>query len=245
MARPIIGLTSFSLEGSCLRSAVNQAYIDAVVAAGGTPLTIPLGLPEESRLQFFGMIEGLLLPGGDDVAPWHYGQEMHPALGEVDEARDDLELWFAKRALKVDMPILGICRGIQVLAVAGGGTLYQDLPSQRESKMRHEVREFGRDYLSHSIAIDPGSRLAAALGCSTARVNSFHHQAVERVPEGFAVSAQSDDGIVEGIEAVHHRFVVGVQCHPEEIWKRSAPEFSGLFSTFVESAREGGLEAVS
>jgi putative glutamine amidotransferase len=188
--------------------------------------------------QIYRLLDGLLLPGGVDVAPEQYGEEPHPALGDVDEDRDYLELALARSALRDDLPILGICRGIQILAVAAGGTLYQDLPQQWGSGVRHEVREFGRDYLTHGIAIDPASRLASALHCTTAQVNSFHHQAVRDVPRGFTVAAQSEEGLVEAIERPDRRFVVGVQCHPEELWRTTAPEFAGLFSAFVQAVRD-------
>lgn len=221
-----------------VRSAIGQQYIDAVVAAGGAPVGIPLGLEQEGLDAVYGIIDGLLLPGGDDVGPERYGHERHDMLGLVDDERDELEIALAQRALRDGLPILGICRGIQVLAVAAGGTLYQDLPTQYASGLLHDVREFGRDHLCHALRIEPRSRLAAAIGCSTSDVNSFHHQAVWDVPAGFVVSARSEDGVIEAIEAVDRPFVVGVQCHPEGIWATTAPHFAGLFSAFVEAARE-------
>ena len=236
MTRPVIGITSFSLDVSCRRSAVNQQYIDAVVAAGGVPICIPLGQDDEGLDRIYSLLDGLLLPGGEDVAPKRYGEEPHPKLGDVDEERDELELALATRALEDGLPILGICRGIQLLAVAAGGTLYQDLPSQWGSEVRHHVREYGRDYLAHTIALEGGSRFAGALTCTTAHVNTFHHQAVKEVPSGFRASAWASDGLIEGIEATHGRFVMGVQCHPEEVWRTTAPEFSRLFAAFVDAA---------
>ena len=221
---------------------VNQKYVEAVLAAGGAPICIPLGLDDESLDRVYTMIDGLLVPGGDDVAPRRYGGTPNAYLGDVDEARDELELALTTRAFHDDLPVLGICRGIQVLAVAAGGTLYQDLPTEFLGRVRHEVREFGRNHLAHSITLEAGSRLAAALGCTVARVNSFHHQAVRDMPEGFVVSARSADGLVEGIEAAGDRFVVGVQCHPEELWSSTAPEFSRLFEAFVDAARQRSLD---
>lgn len=238
MNTPIIGITCFSLGGDCPRSAVNQSYIDAIVTAGGAPLCIPLGLDGQGIEQIYPLLDGLLLPGGVDVAPDEYGEERHSALGVVDEARDSLELTLTRHALRDDMPILGICRGIQLLAVAAGGTLYQDVPTQWGTHVRHEVREFGRDFLTHTIAIDSASHLGTALRCTSARVNSLHHQAVRDVPPGFVVTAQSEEGLIEAIEQPDHRFVVGIQCHPEEIWRTTAPEFAALFSAFVQAVRD-------
>jgi len=245
MERPIIGITCHALVSPSLlstspplvRSGVGQQYVDAVVAAGGSPICIPLGVEGRALESIYELIDGLLLPGGNDVAPERYGHERHPMLGQVDEERDELEISLATRALDDNLPILGICRGIQVLAVAAGGTLYQDLPAQFESAVLHEVREFGRDHLCHEVTIEPGSRLATSIGRDTGRVNSFHHQAVWDVPERFVVSARSSDGVIEAIEAADRPFVVGVQCHPEGIWSTTAPEFAGLFTAFVDAAR--------
>ena len=238
MYKPLIGITSLSVESPVPRSAVNQAYVKAVLAAGGAPVCIPVGLDDESLERVYSTLDGLLLPGGDDIAPQRYGEGPHPFLGDVDEGRDDLELTLARQALSDNLPVLGICRGVQLLAVAAGGTLYQDLPTQRPSDLPHEVREFGRQELVHDITLEPGSRLASALGRTTTRVNSLHHQAIRDLPRGFLVSARAPDGLVEGIEASGDHFQVGVQCHPEEIWNSTAPEFARLFSAFVDAARQ-------
>lgn len=242
MSKPIIGLTCHTLPGSLARSAVVQLYVDVVSAAGGAPVLLPIGLDRESLRSLYGLLDGLLLPGGDDVAPERYRHERHPMLGAVDENRDDLELTLTSWALTDNLPVLGICRGIQVLAVAAGGSLYQDIPSEWEGQMAHDVREFGRNHLSHNVTVRDGTQLCRAIGCTATRVNSFHHQSVRDVPEGFIVSATSPDGIVEGIESLDLRFAVGVQCHPEGMWDSSAPHFAGLFRSFVAVAREHQLD---
>lgn len=244
MSKPVIGISSHANPTSLARSAVVQMYVDAVQAAGGAPVAIPLGLDEASIRAIFERLDGILLPGGDDVAPERYRHERHPMLGMIDEGRDELEITLARWALVDDLPILGICRGIQVLAVAAGGTLYQDLPSEWDAALAHDVRDFGRDHLCHTVTVEDGTHLAEAIACTSAYVNSFHHQAVRDVPDGFIVSARSDDGVVEGIEAPGRGFVVGVQCHPEGMWETTAPQFRGLFHAFVEAARShaaGGL----
>lgn len=233
---PIIGVSCHSYPEPSPRSAVGQAYIDAVVAAGGLPLLIPLGLDAAGLAAAYRMLDGLLLPGGEDVAPERYGQERHPMLGPVDEVRDEMELTLAEWALRDDLPLLGICRGIQVLAVAAGGSLYQDLASQVPSTGGHTGRGMKRDYLSHEIDIAPDSMLGEIIGSGRAGVNSFHHQAVRDVPARFLVSARSDDGVIEGIESTAHQFVVGIQCHPEGIWQTTAPRFAALFQAFVVAA---------
>lgn len=236
MRRPLIGITCHATPESLSRSAVMQLYIDAIHHAGGAPVLIPMGLDAESLRAIYAVTAGLLLPGGDDVAPERYRHEPHPQLGRVDANRDELEINVASWALADDMPLLGICRGVQVLAVAAGGTLWQDLPSQWDNGLAHDVREYGRDHLSHTMSMEPGSLLALALGTTVTWVNSFHHQAVWDLPPGFIVSARSEDGVVEAIESPDRSFCIGVQCHPEGMWDTTAPHFRGLFSAFVQAS---------
>jgi putative glutamine amidotransferase len=249
---PVIGLTAFTSTSqasentpwSVSRSAVNQQYIDAVAHAGGAPILIPVGLDVPVLERIYAVLDGLLLPGGDDVAPHHYGQEPHPNIGLIDHDRDELELTLTTWALRDNLPILGICRGVQVLAVAAGGSLYQDVPSQVDEAHAHDVRLHGRDHLAHEMHIEPGSRLAQAVGRNHALVNTFHHQAILDMPDDFDVTARAPDGVIEAIEARGDQFVVGIQCHPEGIWQTTAPEFGGLFTAFVEAARSRSAAAV-
>jgi putative glutamine amidotransferase len=236
MHRPLIGLTCHAWPGEILRSAVGQRYVDAIAVCGAAPISIPIGLERSAQRRIFEVLDGLFLPGGDDVGPERYGHTPHAMLGNVDPLRDELEITMAQWALQEDLPLLGICRGAQVVAVAAGGTLYQDIDDQLPAGLPHDVREHGREHLSHSVAVEPGSRLCAAIGCTTSTVNSLHHQAVRDVPAGFVVSARSEDGIIEAIEAPSKQFAVGVQCHPEWIWASSAPEYHGLFAAFVDAA---------
>jgi putative glutamine amidotransferase len=239
MTAPLIGITCHRLPAPSERSAVPQSYIDAVIHVGGAPICIPVGLDHEALHQVYKILDGLLLPGGDDVAPELYGQDRHPTVEGVDSRRDDMEITLARWAVQDDLPVLGICRGIQVLAVATGGTLYQDLPSDWESHLSHDVRDFGRDHLCHSVTVLPDTMLCFAIGCTQSRVNSFHHQAVRDVPPGFIVSARSEDGVIEAIESPQKRFALGVQSHPEGIWKTTAPEYRQLFASFIDAARNG------
>ena len=214
---------------------VRDTYPAAIVAHGGLPVVLTPGEPKAAKA-YLDLIDGLLVPGGSDVDPRHYDEPAHPNLGAVDEELDRLELELIRRAYERDMPILAICRGMQSLAVALGGSLYQDLPTQIEGE-RHEVREHGREHLAHAINLDPRSRLAEILGRESISVNSFHHQAVRDMPDGLTASGWAGDGIMEAAEAPSKRFVVAVQCHPEELWREAEPAFGRLFAAFVEAAR--------
>lgn len=242
--KPIIGLTCHLHPASPPRSAIVQLYAEAVLHAGGAVVALPVGMDEDAMYSTYSLLDGILLPGGDDLGPRHYGHEPHPKLGAVDLDRDELELSMARWALRDQVPILGICRGIQVLAVAAGGTLFQDIPSELASDLLHDVRDSGRDHLSHTVTIESNSKLRSALRTGSTLVNSFHHQSVRDVPEGFVISARADDGVVEGIECTHHPYAIGVQCHPEGMWQTTAPQFSGLFLSLVAAARNHMLSPI-
>ena len=178
--------------------------------------------------------DGLLLTGGVDVDPMTYGETPHPTV-ETDATRDDYEIALARLAIDRDMPLLAICRGVQVLNVAAGGTLIQDLPSQHPSSVAHSITE-PKNSIAHGVTITPGTCLSVLLGApSSIDVNSRHHQAVKDTAPGFVVSAVSPDGIVEAIERPESSFCVGVQWHPENFW--ATGQFAGLFQGLVRAAQ--------
>jgi putative glutamine amidotransferase len=182
-------------------------------------------------------IHGVLLTGGGDVDPVFYGQERHASVEDAEPGRDEFEIDLARRAMAADMPLLAICRGAQVLNVAAGGSLVQDIPSSVATGLAHRVQE-PKNAESHGISIEPTSKLASALGASApacgCRVNSRHHQSVGHLGAGLTVSATAEDGVVEGIEAPAATFCIGVQWHPENFWQSG--EFSPLFDAFVRAA---------
>ncbi|MDR5694319.1 MAG: gamma-glutamyl-gamma-aminobutyrate hydrolase family protein [Armatimonadota bacterium] len=210
-------------------------YIRAVEQGGGVEVVLLTPAPGVHPERVLDEIHGLLLPGGVDVHPRHYGQDPHPLLGQVDEERDALELFLIQEALRRDLPILAICRGIQVLNVAAGGTLFQDLSIAGVDAARHRTTEpeWG---IAHQLSIREGSLLQAIVGVREMGVNTFHHQAVDRVARGFVVTAQSEDGVVEAIESTKHRFVLGVQWHPERMVDHH-PLQRKLFEAFLSAAR--------
>ncbi len=218
MIRPLIGLacaTASGGEGRPLTYRINQAYARAVAFAGGVPVLIPsLGASEGLRA-LFDTLDAVLFPGGADIQPSLYGEEPHPTVDAPDPSLDETELALARWALDEAKPILGICRGQQLLNVAGGGTLVQDIPSELPGALKHRVEP--RSALAHHISVEPDSRLAELLGATELEVNSLHHQAVEDVAPGFIVTARAPDGVIEGLERLDHPFAVSVQFHPEEL----------------------------
>ncbi len=213
-----------------------STYTHALELAGGAPVLIPLNLGEETLRAIFARLDGLLLHGGVDIHPKEFGEAVEPFCGEIDVARDAVELGLTRWALYDQMPILGICRGIQMLNVAAGGSLYQDTRSQLGNVLDH-AHQPGEPYnrLTHSIEIDPNSELARALGTTHLDVNSLHHQSLKAIAPGFHVIARAPDGVVEGIEAESPQFAVGVQFHPEWLVEDDA-RMIALFREFVQAA---------
>ncbi len=239
IAGKIVGITCSSSAGTAdenARQCLNTAYVQAVLCAGGVPIIIPNIVDRELVDSYLGAIDGLLLSGGVDLDPVLFGECHHADLGQVDASRDGTELALLERALAQDMPIFGICRGIQTLNVALGGTLYQHLPDQAPSSIHHLQSEvkLPRDQFSHAIKIEGNTRLKSIVGKSEMETNSFHHQAIKSVAPGLIVTAHAQDGVIEAVEAPDHRYVVAVQFHPEE----TAPhdEYSRrLFEAFVQA----------
>lgn len=218
----------------------NGNYPAALAACGALPVVIPLKLPEDVLRPLFEHLDGLCLAGGVDVDPAHYDEAPHPALGQVDAARDATELTLARWALAAGLPVLGICRGMQLLNVAAGGSLYQDLATQLPETIRHnyELADSPWERYTHRVRVEDGSRLAATLGVNGLMTNSFHHQAVKRVADGFAASAWAEDGVVEGIERAGPGFALGLQWHPEGVF-RGDIYAQRIFEAFVSVARDG------
>jgi putative glutamine amidotransferase len=178
-------------------------------------------------------VAGLVLTGGEDVDPARYGEKRHEKVRSVSAARDATEAALIKEARERGTPVLAICRGIQILNVALGGTLVQDIPSQCETDIVHD-EESARDSRTHEISVEPGSLIARAIGTEHCTVNSFHHQSVKRVADGMRVTARSPDGIIEGLESTDEDWwVMAVQWHPEEMTASSEPWDQGLFKAFA------------
>jgi len=238
--RPVIGIVSRRIpfvhdQKPYPRYGVATSYCEAVEGAGGVPVVFPLSDDKAVLEVFYGLIDGLLLPGGQDVHPMHYGEEPHRRIEQVDPLRDVTEIYLTQRALADDVPILAICRGEQLLNVAAGGTLHQDVYAQVGEHCIRHFQDFTEEWPSHGIQVHEGTKLHEIVGEANVMVNSYHHQAVKELAPGFRVSALASDGVVEGIESLQHSFVVGVQWHPELLYDRH--DFNmALFRRHVEQA---------
>lgn len=239
--RPIIGISSSVIvdeAGSFAgykRAYVNKDYVDAVVRAGGVPLIIPFSTDKEVIISQAQLIDGLILSGGHDISPYNYGQEPSQKIGETFPERDTYEMILLEESKKRNIPILGICRGFQLINVAAGGTLYQDLSLIPGNILKHN-QVSNPTLKTHKVEIKENSFISSIFGKET-MVNSFHHQVINKVANDFIVVAKASDGVVEAIEHKTYKFLVAVQWHPEML-AVNCEKARELFSKFVEEAKK-------
>lgn len=237
MTRPLIGITTYrSLSRySYPVISLTEAYVQALSLAGADPLLVPPGLPDKGMGSLLARLDGILFSGGGDIHPRFYGSQPHPLVTEVDEDRDRVEIALVRQAMQRGTPFLGICRGLQVINVALGGSLYEDLLDQYPNSLKHDrFPEKERDYLAHSVSIDENSQLAEILGTQEVQVNSLHHQGIRKAAPGLRSTAHAPDGVIEAVEAPEHPFGLAVQWHPE--WLQAHLVMRSLFERFVQAA---------
>jgi len=249
-SRPVIGLVAQTLEaipGEVARAwAVGQAYVRALATAGALPWPVPLLPEDEATLRaLYDHLDGVFLAGGDDVDPVHYAEARQDCCGATDPPRDRTELLLARWAVAEGKPLFGVCRGFQVINVACGGSLYQDLARQFPGSLRHDYFSkdmvHDRDRRTHAVRVEADSLLARLLGRSEVEVNSMHHQGAKRLAPGLRATAFAPDGLVEGFEGPGGSFLLGVQWHPEELVETDEAS-RRLFAGFVAAAGNGGGE---
>jgi len=235
---PLIGVTtSITVGKHPERAYVNSAYLAAIQTAGGLPLPIPPQLDARARDEILAILDGYLLTGGGDLDPATFNEPPHPTLFEVAPARDHLEIALVHHAMESRKPLLAVCRGIQVLNVALGGSLFQDVAGDPGTDIQHQQGK-PREEPTHPVKVVAGSRLAQVLGTTDLLVNSMHHQAVKAVGRGLVPVAFAPDTIIEGVELEDpDRFILGVQWHPEELTERD-PSARRLFGALVAACRQ-------
>ncbi|HSD83633.1 MAG TPA: gamma-glutamyl-gamma-aminobutyrate hydrolase family protein, partial [Anaerolineae bacterium] len=222
--QPVIGVTASIDQRAAAYGetySLTRKYAEGVVQAGGIPIIVPHNLDEEALHALLDRLDGVLLSGGGDIDPAWFGEEAHPATGEIEPDRDRVELTLARWLVEQEKPFLAICRGIQVLNVAWGGSLIQDIPAQVPGAVPHSFdrKTTPRHYLAHSVKIDPASHLARVMQLDTAQTNSWHHQAIKQVADRLRVTAVAPDGIIEAVEVPGQRCALGVQWHPEWLFE--------------------------
>jgi putative glutamine amidotransferase len=246
--RPVIGLTTqtlHSIDGipPALPSSwvMNQRYFYAAMQSGAVPWMIPLIHDDMRTLrEIYVRLDGILIPGGVDMNPAEYGEAKREECGNLDIARDHVELQLVRWAMEDGKPVLGLCRGMQVINVAAGGTLWQDLATQQTSLHKHDyfpTAGFSRDHVAHEVSVHGGTLLAELLEEDTLGVNSMHHQGIKALGHGLVVSAIAPDGLIEAIEGTDDAFLVGVQWHPE-VFELAHPHSSDIFRGFIRAANE-------
>ena len=214
-----------------------QAYIDAVTRAGGEPVLLEQATDLDSAKAALDTVDALILTGGEDVDPSYYNEAPAPMLEAPNPARDTSDYWMMTAALDEDFPTLATCRGMQVMNVVCGGTLYQDLPTQFDSDIQHRDPELV-DFTYHDVTIEDGSLLAQIMGAGKLNVNSWHHQGIKTVGEGLTVTARSDDGLVEALEMQDKTFMLGVQFHPEWRVVEGDDSFLPFFTALMDAAEK-------
>ena len=250
MSRPLIGIPTQTLQAiehipEALPHSwvMNSRYSLAAASAGAAPVMIPLlGDDVDTLRALYDRLDGLLLAGGVDVDPAAFGERPHPQLGRTDPARDAVELRLVRWAVEEKKPLFGLCRGLQVINVALGGSLWQDIETQVDGAIRHDCYPtlgYARDFFAHDATLAAGSRLHAAFEAPSIRVNSMHHQAIKDLAPSLHASARAPDGLIEGVESGDDHFLVGVQWHPE-MFEPSDPRTRQLFRSFVDAARRAG-----
>jgi putative glutamine amidotransferase len=251
---PIIGITGTLKEdveavaerplGRFIRTDLD--YVEGVVGAGGAPVVLPPLGDEKAAASLVGSLDGLLLSGGSDLDPGYYGEEPGTELGPTIPERDAFEMALVGLALRRGIPIFGICRGMQVLNVALGGTLYQDLPSQWEGDVLKHRQATPKWQPSHKVEVRDGSYIAEVMGRDVVKVNSYHHQGIKDLAEGLVATGYSTDGVVEAVEAgdLSERWLLGVQWHAEAM-RGAGPQQESLFEAHVSAAERHALRRVA
>lgn len=238
--KPIIGITTFDGVNEGFHS-VNSTYINAVFTAGGIPVTIPIIHKEEDYHRYIDILDGIIFSGGLDISPLTYNENPLREVEYISATRDKYEMGLFKAAYERRLPIIGICRGLQLTNVVLGGSLYQDLGKQVPNVLGHSPKFAISNQKYHSIKIEDGTLMKEIFGQEEIFVNSLHHQAIKDLGENLKASSYSEDGLIESIEATDNRFLLGLQFHPEALVP-NFPEFVGVFEKLLEASKDENLK---
>lgn len=239
MAYPVIGVTTMRRKNQVGMnlSSTAEAYVEALVQAGVCPVLIPNQLPDEALDTLLPRLDGVVFTGGGDIKTSYYQEVEHPKVYGVEPDRDRVELELLEKAVNNGMPFLGICRGLQLINVGLGGTLYADIADQVPGADKHDYYpDWEHDYLAHPVEVGLGTRLADIIGDGKVDVNSLHHQSVDKVAADLVVTAKAPDGVVEAVELPDHPFGLAVQWHPE--WLTAYGRMRALFAAFADAVRK-------
>lgn len=236
MAKPLIGITTYNSKNLYGRdiAAVQHSYIRAVTQAGGVPILVPAILPADELNELYSHLQGILFSGGGDISLKYFDGEQHPSIHEVDEARDVAEFSLLRQSVQHQKPFLAICRGMQVMNVALGGTLHTHIPDHIQNSLKHDNQDF--TLLSHPVNIDEESKMAEIFGETLLQVNSLHHQGIKDLASNLRIVGHAPDGVIEAVEIPGHPYAIGVQWHPE--WLTDQPVMRRLFKSFVDAAEK-------
>ncbi len=239
MAYPVIGVTTMRRvnQAGMQLSSLAEAYVEALVQADICPVLIPHRLPEAALDDLLSRLDGVLFTGGGDIETSFYQEVDHPKISGVDADRDRVELLLLEKVVNDGKPFLGICRGLQLINVGLGGTLYADIADQVSGSAKHDFYpDWERDYLAHAIEVAQGTRLAGIIGGGHREVNSLHHQAIHKLAPGLQTTASAPDDIMEAVEMPDHPFGLAVQWHPE--WLTAHSTMRALFAAFASAAND-------
>jgi putative glutamine amidotransferase len=234
----LIGVTASHLtsKSGVVHTSIPEAYCQAILRAGGIPVLIPFDLDPSLQEQLTNRLDGVVFSGGGDIHPSFYNGQPHPLVDEVDTARDQLEIDLLKQTIRVGKPFFGICRGLQLINVALGGSLYEDLLDQRPQALRHQYApEFPRNYLAHSVQLEANSQIGSLIPRPKIQVNSLHHQGIDRLAPDLQASGYAPDGLIEAVELPGYSFGLAIQWHPE--WLTADQDMQRLFSAFIRACQ--------
>lgn len=234
--KPIIGVVP-SINEKTKHYYINIENTEAIILAGGCPLILPYTAYEDDIRQLVNKIDGLYITGGNDVDPEYFNEAPHEKLGEVNPIRDAFELKLLTCILPVNKPVLGVCKGMQMINTVLGGDLYQDITSQVKTKLIQHSQKSQMIYPSHAIHIKEETKLHLITSKTKMRVNSYHHQAVRRLGRNLIISGESDDGIIEAIESTAHPFVIGLQWHPECMVRGEDNSSKKIYESFIAACK--------